>query len=45
MVKQIVFVGNQKEVSSLIKNMIEFETLGNFFDFQNEIMQSKTKNS
>lgn len=45
MVKQIIFVGNKNEVMSLIKNMIEFETLGKFFDFQNEIMQSKTTNS
>lgn len=45
MVKQIVFAGNKNEVMSLIKNMLEFETLGKFFDFQNEIMELKTKNS
>lgn len=44
-IKQIVFSGKQAEVLALIKDMAEFETLGKFFDFQNEIMQLKTKNS
>ena len=42
MIKQCVFVGKQKEVMNLIKNMAEFETLGEFFNFQNEIIQIKS---
>lgn len=38
-IKQIVFSGKQAEVLALIKNMAEFETLGKFFEFQNEMLE------
>lgn len=41
MTNKIIFFGTAAEVAGLVRNMQEFETLGNFFKVQNEIKKTK----
>ncbi len=44
MTNKIVFSGPVAKVAGLVRNMQEFETLGNFFKVQNEIKKTKKRN-